>query len=446
MLRGHREEPYSDDKGNFSLSVAKLPVTLIFTSVGFEMQEITVTDAASKVLVNFVASNKLGQEVVVSATRTSQRILESPVSIERISTAAIRNAPASSYYDIIGTLKGVDMVTSSLTFKTPTTRGFSGSGNTRVNQVMDGMDNQAPGLNFSVGGFIGINELDVDNIELLPGASSALYGPGGMNGTILINSKNPFKYQGLSVQVKEGFMNAGHRFRQASNYVNTALRFAHKVNDQFAFKFGVEVIRAKDWLGRDKRNYDRVNGTIKGGDRATDPNYDGVNVYGDETTVDIRSAVLNTIGASAAPFLKNFIDNLNDGQPINVSRTGYDESVIVSPNTINLKLSGALHYKITPGVEASLSGYWGNGNTVYTGSDRYNLRNLKMGQYKLEFNSKNWLLRAYTTQENAGESFNATVTTRLLNEAMKPSGGSTGLVCYLRSNLSGWKVEWYGGF
>lgn len=437
-IKGTQGGTYTDDKGSFTLSVPRLPVTLIFTSVGFEMQEVTVTDASAKLEVNFVASNKLGQEVVVSATRTSQKILESPVSIERVSTAAIRNAPASSYYDIIGTLKGVDMVTSSLTFKTPTTRGFSGSGSTRVNQVMDGMDNQAPGLNFSVGGFIGINELDVDNIELLPGASSALYGPGGMNGTILINSKNPFKYQGLSVQVKEGFMNAGHRFRQASNYVNTALRFAHKVNDKFAFKFGVEVIRAKDWLGRDKRNYDRVNGSIKGGDRATDPNYDGVNVYGDETTIDIRSAVLNTIGASAAPFLKNFIDNLNDGQPINVSRTGYDESDIVSPNTINLKLSGALHYKITPGVEASLSGYWGNGNTVYTGSDRYNLRNLKMGQYKLEFNSKNWLLRAYTTQENAGESFNATVTTRLLNEVMKPSGGSTGwFATYAQTYLGG---------
>lgn len=439
-IKGSLAGTYTDDKGNFSITVSKLPVTLIFTSIGFEMQEITVSAASTSLLVQFTPSNKLGQEVVVSATRTSQKILESPVSIERISTAAIRNAPAASYYDIIGGLKGVDMVTSSLTFKTPTTRGFSGSGNARVNQLIDGMDNQAPGLNFSVGGFIGINELDVDNIELLPGASSALYGPGGMNGTILINSKNPFKYQGLSVQVKEGFMNAGHRFRQASNYVNATLRFAHKVNDKFAFKFGVEIIRAKDWLGYDQRNYVRngANGFITKGDRATDPNYDGINVYGDETTTDIRTAVLNTIGSSAAPFLKNFIDTLNGGKPINVSRTGYNESDIVSPNTINLKLSGALHYKITPGIEASLTGYWGNGNTVYTGSDRYNLRNLKMGLYKLEFNSKNWLVRAYTTQENAGESFNATVTTRLLNEAMKPSGGSTGwFSTYAQTYLGG---------
>jgi outer membrane receptor protein involved in Fe transport len=43
-------------------------------------------------------------------------------------------------------------------------------------------------------------------MELLPGASSALYGSGGLNGTLLISSKDPFKYQGFSAEVKEGIM------------------------------------------------------------------------------------------------------------------------------------------------------------------------------------------------------------------------------------------------
>ncbi|MFT3679310.1 MAG: TonB-dependent receptor [Ferruginibacter sp.] len=420
-VKGSGEGTFTDDKGNFKVTVQKLPVTLLVSSVGYELQEITVTDAAKPLAVDFKPSNKLGQEVVISATRTSQKILESPVSIERISTAAIRNAPAAAYYDIIGNLKGVDMVTSSLTFKTPTTRGFAGSGNTRVNQIMDGMDNQAPGLNFSVGSVVGLTELDVDNIELLPGASSALYGPGGMNGTILINSKNPFKYQGFSIQVKNGAMNVGDRFRSMSNYVNGSLRFAHKVSDKFAFKIGAEYVRAKDWFGYDKRNYARTgtNGFLKAGDRATDPGYDGVNVYGDETQLDLRSLVFPSAAASA-PFLKNFLDTLNGGRPINVTRTGYAENEVINPNTISFKLSGALHYKITPGIEAILAGHWGTGNTVYTGSDRYSLRNLKIGQYKLELNSKNWLVRAYTTQEDAGESYNATATVGRVIGAVNP--------------------------
>ncbi|MFM2358084.1 MAG: hypothetical protein RLY16_76 [Bacteroidota bacterium] len=442
-VKGTNIGTFTDDKGNFKFTVSKVPLTLLITSVGYEMQEVNVTDA-TPVTVNLKPSNALGQEVVVSATRVAQKIMESPVSIERISSAAIRNSPAAGYYDIVANLKGVDIVSSSLTFKTPTTRGFAGSGNARVNQIVDGMDNQAPGLNFAVGSFVGLSELDVDNIEMLPGASSALYGPGGMNGTILINSKNPFKYQGLSMQVKQGVMNTGHEFRNASSYQNAALRFAKKVNDKFAFKVGAEIIYAKDWLGYDYRNYARTgtNGAIKTGDRATDPNYDGVNVYGDETTADIRSAVLNPIGASAAPFLRNFIDTLNGGAAINVSRTGYNENQVVNENTINLKLSGAFHYKINNNVEAILSGYWGKGNTIYTGSDRYSLRNLNMGQYKLEFNSKDWYFRAYTTQEDAGESYNATVTTRLTNEIWKPSGGSTGWFSsyaqtYLGARLNG---------
>lgn len=414
---------FTDDKGNFKLSVKNLPVTLLISSIGYELQEVNVTSTAA-VQVDFKPSNALGQEVVVSASRVPQRILESPVTVERINASAIRNAPAVTYYDVLANLKGVDITTSSLTFKTPVTRGFNGSGSARVTQIMDGMDNQAPGLNFSVGSIIGLSELDVDNVELLPGASSALYGPGGMNGTILISSKNPFKYQGLSFQVKAGIMNTDRRFRSASPYHNWSLRWAKKVNEKFAFKIGTELIAAKDWLGYDQRNYQRngTSGQIIGGDRRTDPNYDGVNVYGDETTTDIRTAVLNSVAAQA-PFLKNFIDTLNNGRAINVSRSGYNENQIVNPNTLNYKLSGALHYKLTSKLEAVLAGHWGTGSTVYTGSERYSLKEFKIGQYKFELNHKNWFLRAFTTQENAGESFNATVTSRLLNEAWKPSGG-----------------------
>src|SRR5258708_17666247 len=99
--------------------------------------------------VEFRPSSILGAEVGVSATRAAVRSLESPVSIERISSNAVHEVPAASFYDAIGNLKGVDVVTSSIMFKTMGTRGFNGSGNLRMNQLVDGMDNQAPGLNFS---------------------------------------------------------------------------------------------------------------------------------------------------------------------------------------------------------------------------------------------------------------------------------------------------------
>lgn len=421
-IKGTTTGTFTDDKGNFKLSVKNFPVTLVISSIGYELQEVTVTNASQPVNVLFKPSSSLGQEIVVSASRLPQRIMESPVSIERVSAAAIRSSPASNYYDVVTSLKGVDVTTSSLTFKTPTTRGFNSSGNTRFNQLVDGMDNQAPGLNFSVASIIGLSELDIDNIELLSGASSALYGPGGMNGTLLMTSKNPFKYQGLSFLIKEGIMNTDKRQQNASAYHNWNLRWAKKVSERFAFKFNMELIQAKDWQGTDTRNYSRTGttGSVIAGDRRTDPNYDGINVYGDETTIDIR-AFFSSIAANL-PGAADFI-NANGllNTPQNVSRTGYTEKESFNPNTVNFKLSGSLHYKVTKNTEAILAAYWGTGNTIYTGSDRYSLKDFKMGQYKLELNNPNWSLRAYTTQENAGESYNATATTRLFNESWKKS-------------------------
>jgi hypothetical protein len=94
---------------------------------------------------------------------------------------------------------------------------------------------------------------------------------------------------------------------------------------------------------------------------------------------------------------------------------------VIDPLTVNVKLTGALHYKLSDKTEASFVANWGTGNSVYTGSDRYSLNELKMGQYKLEVKSKNWFVRAYTTHENSGNTFNATITTRLFNEAVKAS-------------------------
>jgi outer membrane receptor protein involved in Fe transport len=424
VLKGSSFGTFTDAKGAFKLNLpasSKFPVTLVFSSIGYGITEVSVANAGEIPTVTLQASSTLGEEVVVSATRTPLRILESPVSIERINSQALRNAPAADYYDMTYNLKGVDMVASSLTFKTITTRGFAGSGNTRFTQIVDGMDNQAPGLNFAVGSIVGLSELDVESMELLQGASSALYGPGGMNGTLLVNSKDPFKYQGFSFQAKNGVMHVDGKYRDPSPYYNWDMRWAKKVSDKFAYKITAGLIQAKDWLAADNRNVLRSGpmlGKVIDGTRSTDPNYDGMNLYGDETSIDLN-LVLNGIAAQA-PFLAPYIRTLT-GSPNFVSRTGYTEKEVTNPNTVNFKMGASFNYKITNSIEAILSGFWGTGNTVYTGSDRYSLLDLKMGQYKLELKHKNWYVRAYTTQENAGQSYNTTVTTRLFNEAWKAS-------------------------
>jgi len=470
LVKGTNQGTYTDSKGDFKLTVAKLPVTLVISSVGFEDKEISVTDA-SAIDVELNVATTLGQEVVVAATRTPQRILESPVSIARVSSRDIKTAAAPTYYDVIANLPGVDLTTSSLTFRTPSTRGFNGSGNLRFNQLIDGIDNQAPGLNFAVGSIVGPTSLDADNMELLQGASSALYGSGGMNGTLLINSKSPFKYQGLSFEIKQGMMHTDGKERSTSPYYDWAVRWAKKINDKWAFKLSAQYLQAQDWEAQDYSNLQRNNvfSSPKAGDRTSDPNYDGVNVFGDEASANLAAfgaagafQVVETIkaqtGVDIGPALATLPANASIAQitslvggvvgmfppqfqqalvgpvtqgalftvsaksysAVNASRTGYEEKYLVDYNTYNLKLNGGINYKISDNVEASLTAYWGTGTTVYTGADRYAIKNLKMGQYKLEFKGKNWFLRAYTVQENSGDAYTATTAALFINRAWKP--------------------------
>ena len=473
IIKGTTEGTFTDSRGNFKITTSKsLPLTLSFSSIGYEARDLEVT-GTDAVEVELTPSAVLGQEIVVAATRTATKAMESPVTIERVSAANIRNSPATSYYDMVAQLKGVDVTTSSLTFKTPSTRGFNFSGNTRLNQLVDGMDNQAPGLNFPVGNFTGLTELDVDNMELLPGASSALYGSGGVNGTLLINSKDPFKYQGLSFQIKTGMNHVDKQQRSEPGWYNDwSARWAKAFNNKFAFKVGFQLVQAKDWIANSTQNYNRLTRKTLPGNRQTDPNYDGVNMYGDETnmrdngfsmkslaqlvqgqtrqgildntggTVDIVQIMNAVLPPNATPAqiggfigtlpaaLQGAVTNMvpfyfglrnNIIPEASASRTGYAESDMVNPNTVNFKLSGSVNYKITSNLEASFAGNFGTGSTVYTGSDRYSLKDAKIPQYKLQPRSKHSFVRGYTTQENAGEAYNATITARRLNEAWKPS-------------------------
>lgn len=492
-IKGTEQGTYTDPNGAFSLKVTKLPVTLVFTSIGYLDQELTVSDASKPVSIDFKVNSALGQEVVVAATRAPQRIIESPVTVERMSSSTIRSNPAATYYEGLANLKGVDVHTASLTFRTVTTRGFVSSGNTRLNQLVDGMDNQAPGLNFAVSSIVGLTEQDVDNIEILSGASSALYGSGGMNGTVLISSKNPFKYQGLSYNIKTGIMHVDGKQRSAAPYYNWSMRYAKAINDKFAFKITGELTKGSDWQADDYRNKQQLGilSSVVGGNRTNDPNFNGINQYGDETNfnmdafsfyiqdqtrrgvlantgnqidvVNLLNAYYNAIGnpvypsnaqiagfytfagfpanvlaALNNPALKPSIDQmfpayngLKNGYYRNtsVSRTGYNEDDLVDYNTLNAKVTGALHWKINDKIEASWNTYFGTGTTVYTGANRYSLRGFKMAQHKLELKANNWMLRGYTTQENAGDSYIGDALGAFINEAYSPS--STWFPTYL---------------
>lgn len=453
-VKGSLSGTISDGSGNFKLNTSRsLPLTLVFSYVGFKSEEVLVSNAGETLSIQLSSTEVLGQEVVVAASRVAQSILQSPVSIEKLDSRAIKATPAPTFYDALANMKGVEMSTQSLTFKSVNTRGFNSNGNTRVLQLIDGMDNQAPGLNFSVGNIVGITELDMDNVELLPGAASALYGPNALNGIVLMNSKNPFEHQGLSANVKSGILSDDGRSKATTGYYDVTVRYAHAFNDKWAFKVNFGYIKADDWQAYDTRDQSILNGhNLQDGSRANNPAYNGVNTYGDETNVNmyanLRPAALtpnNPLGMGIAQLSAATGGLITPGQIFNafmpdsantfVSRTGYDERSMADYNTKNMKINGAIHYRIKDNLEAFIQGSYGTGTTVYTGADRYSIKNFRMGQYKAELKGSNFYVRLYTTQERAGDSYAIGTLAQGINEAWKPSAGA-----------NGWFAQYFGAY
>ncbi|MEM7551761.1 MAG: TonB-dependent receptor [Bacteroidota bacterium] len=407
VVKGKVIGTITDFDGNFELSTKEAPpLTLVFSIIGFAAQELDITQSNVQGLsISMEEQAFLGQEVVISASRVQESILESPVTIEKLDILAIQETAAPSFYEALGNLKGVDFSTQSLTFKSINTRGFGANGNTRFVQLIDGIDNQAPGLNFPVGNIVGINDLDLESAELIPGAASALYGPNAIQGILLLNSKSPFEYQGLSAYSKTGLNHVDEEDDDLAFYQDYGIRYAKAFNNKFAFKVTASYLQAEDFRGVDER--DQFGGVVEAGEDGRSPGnrtFDGVNVYG-----DFAFDPNIVLGETFNSFFPNLEDRL-------FSPTGYSESSFVDNTTESIKLGGALHYRLNDNLEAIGQFNWGSGSTVYTANDRFVLDGFRIYTAKLELRNPNWYVRAYTTQEASGDSYAANTLASIINQ------------------------------
>ncbi|MBC7893149.1 MAG: TonB-dependent receptor [Sphingobacteriaceae bacterium] len=388
-VKGGRLGTVADARGEFSIAVPDAsPLTLVVSMVGFEKQQLDARPGQPLSVALKTASELLGQ-VVVAASRVEESSLRSPVCIEKLDARALSETPSANYFEALNNLKGVDMVTSGLTYRQINTRGFNSTGNSRFLQLVDGVDNQSPGLGFSVGNLFGVSDLDVESVELIPGAASALYGPVAFNGLLYTRTKNPFEHQGLSVQQRTGINHVGDPTGDGAKlFSESSVRYAKAFNSRFAVKLNASYLTGRDWYAADYTDIDPNTPSEKRG--TANPGANKLNVYGDEV-----AQTLPGIGR--------------------VSRTGYFEKDLTNYDVYSLKLNGALHYRISPRVEAIYSLSYSQGTANYTGSSRFMLNDFGLTQHRLELRGSNFFVRAYSTAENSNHSYNTRSLGQLIN-------------------------------
>ena len=340
------------------------------------------------------------EEVVVSASRVEESILQSPVTVEKLNARALRLTPAPSFFDAIEHLKGVQVITPSLAFKVLNARGFTNTTNVRFAQLVDGVDNQAPHIGGPIGNVLGPTDLDISTVEIVPGTAAALYGLNAINGLANFRTRNPFDSPGLSGQQKTGVNHVADPTSSARIFSETTLRYAKVLSPKFAFKLNGSYLRGYDWIASDQTDLNPNGNASTGLFGADNPARDPVNRYGTESS-NRRSLTLG-------------------GKSYSVARTGYDERDLVDYHLRTLKGDAALHYRFRPGTELAYTYRVAGFNNVYQRSNRFQLQGYRLQQHALTLTTPVVQGRACFTQENTGRSYNLRSMGENLDRSAKP--------------------------
>jgi outer membrane receptor protein involved in Fe transport len=339
-------------------------------------------------------------EVVVSASRIKEKILQSPVSIQKAGQKYFNASPAPSFFDALENIQGVQMITPSLGFKVINARGFANTTNVRFAQLVDGMDMQSPHIGGPIGNALGPTDLDIDNVEIVPGIASALYGMNTINGMANITTKNPFNAEGLTIQQKVGINHLGDSNSSAKLFSETSFRFAKVVSSKFAFKISGGFSAGYDWIADDHTDLNpnaNVSTNLTGYDN---PAQDPANGYGNESS-DRKTITLQ-------------------GKSYVVARTGYYEKQVVDYSLQNIKADAGLYFKISPNSSIVYLGHIALLDNVYQRANRFRLQNYFIQQHGIQFQSRSVQAKLYFNNENTGKSYNLRSVAENIDRNFKP--------------------------
>ncbi|MBP6397157.1 MAG: TonB-dependent receptor [Saprospiraceae bacterium] len=169
----------TDENGEFQL-VTSLPCRLTISYVGYKSISIVTNEASSSLLFELNELSEVLDLTTVTATKFEQRLSESTVAVEVIKPNLLRSTNTIKSDDILNKLPGVQVVGGQANIRGGS--GFSYGAGSRVMVLLDDM----PALQVDAG-YANWGDMPVEaiaQVEVVKGASSALYGSSALNGII----------------------------------------------------------------------------------------------------------------------------------------------------------------------------------------------------------------------------------------------------------------------
>ena len=204
-----------------------------------------VADGATSVEIALSSEVIELDQVSVSASRRREKVLEAPASVAVVSASQIRDRVAPSVTEHLKSVRGVDIVNTGLGTSQVVVRGFSNVFSGTLLSLVDNRIARVPSLRLNAYSLIPTSSEDIEQIEVVSGPGSALYGPNSANGVMHILTRSPFTSQGTTISIGGG----------ERSVMLGSLRHAGVVNETIGYKLSVNGFRGNDWEeGRSKED------------------------------------------------------------------------------------------------------------------------------------------------------------------------------------------------
>ncbi len=384
-VQGSTTGSMSDANGYFNFEVSgKSEMSIEVSFIGYKSL-VTAAVPGTAVQIKLEPDVIMGAEVVISASRVDEKIMETPLTIQKMSVKQIQSSASGDYFSGLTYMRDVEIISNSVGFSVFNTRGFNTTSQLRAVQFIDGVDNQLPTINIVTGNMFGVNDLDIESVEVISGPASAMYGPNAMQGVLSMHTKSPFKYRGFSMKFKAGSQQFGEfQFRYADVFAKGKL----------GFKITGSAMTAKDWI-------------------ADDP---VANLYGNQPTPPQNfNQMIEDQANAGVPIFEQFRDyaamypDANPGM-VQFMMPGYMESQLWNDKTTNYKIGGGLYYKIKPDMMAKYEGRYSTGTSMYMGNNRAPLDGFYQMQHLLGFDFKGFSFKAYMSQDDTKSTYSLPAT------------------------------------
>ncbi len=338
------------------------------------------------------------EEVVVAASRIEESIFSAPVSVGKINATMIQRTASTEMIALLASQKGIDVSRSSWFVSSLSSRGFNSAKAERLLQLSDNVEFMSPTSSLYGGNWMGTSELDIESIEIIYGANSALYGSGALNGVILMNSKNPFFSQGLTMSMRSG----------TRHLADFQMRYAKAIVPKVAIKWNINYTSADEFTGNsDAAIKPKTEGGLAGSDALNNGyasvfGWNKLNFFG-----DLGQTVSNPI-----------FTQYNNGQAYRVYMPGFKESDLLAANrgsffnifgstfkAGHLKINPSIHLRLSPKTQAMYEYKFSLGNGIFQSTSRFAWREMKYDMHKIELKNDSWFVRAYSLFDYGGKAY-----------------------------------------